>query len=591
MKDFLKYVFATVVGIIVFTIVAGILGMMSLVGMIASGEATKDVDENSVLVLNLSGTMEEQAEDNIFAQYSGSLANTMGLQETLAAIQKAKDNEHVKGIYIEAGMFSADFAQIQELRDALLDFKKSGKWIIAYGDIYTQGTYYLSSAADKVYLNPQGEIDWHGIGAQPMFVKDLLNKFGVKFQVVKVGKYKSATEMFTEEKMSDFNRHQTEVYINGLWNNICQAVSESRKVSVAQLNAYADSLITFANQQDLIKMKMVDGLLYHDQIKAEVKKLMKMEEDKDINQVSIADMQNVKEELDGKEIAVYYAYGDIVDSEDTGLMSGGGHQIVSGKTCKDLEKLMDDDDVKAVVIRVNSPGGSAFASEQLWRQITLLKAKKPVVVSMGGYAASGGYYMSCNANWIVAEPTTLTGSIGIYGMIPDFSQLVTQKLGVKFDEVKTNKHSTFGTIARPMNAEEIAFLQKHINRGYTLFRKRVADGRKLTVEQVEEIAQGHVFLGQDAIKLKLVDQLGGLDVAIAKAAKLAKLDEYHTQNYPAQRDFVEQLLEKAEKQSDTYLDERMRATLGEYYEPFILIKTINQQSAIQARMPFWMNVR
>ena len=591
MKDFLKYVFATVVGIIVFTIVAGILGMMSLVGMIASGEATQDVDENSVLVLNLSGTMEEQAEDNIFAQYSGSIANTMGLQETLAAIQKAKDNEHVKGIYIEAGMFSADFAQIQELRDALLDFKKSGKWIIAYGDIYTQGTYYLSSAADKVYLNPQGEIDWHGIGAQPMFVKDLLNKFGVKFQVVKVGKYKSATEMFTEEKMSDFNRHQTEVYINGLWNNICQAVSESRKVSVAQLNAYADSLITFANQQDLIKMKMVDGLLYHDQIKAEVKKLMKLEEDKDINQVSIADMQNVKEELDGKEIAVYYAYGDIVDSEDTGLMSGGGHQIVSGKTCKDLEKLMDDDDVKAVVIRVNSPGGSAFASEQLWRQITLLKAKKPVVVSMGGYAASGGYYMSCNANWIVAEPTTLTGSIGIYGMIPDFSQLVTQKLGVKFDEVKTNKHSTFGTIARPMNAEEIAFLQKYINRGYTLFRKRVADGRKLTVEQVEEIAQGHVFLGQDAIKLKLVDQLGGLDVAIAKAAKLAKLDEYHTQNYPAQRDFVEQLLEKAEKQSDTYLDERMRATLGEYYEPFILIKTINQQSAIQARMPFWMNVR
>ena len=591
MKDFLKYVFATVVGIIVFTIVAGILGMMSLVGMIASGEATKDVDENSVLVLNLSGTMDEQAEDNIFALYSGSIANTMGLQETLAAIQKAKDNEHVKGIYIEAGMFSADFAQIQELRDALLDFKKSGKWIIAYGDIYTQGTYYLSSAADKVYLNPQGEIDWHGIGAQPMFVKDLLNKFGVKFQVVKVGKYKSATEMFTEEKMSDFNRHQTEVYINGLWNNICQAVSESRKVSVAQLNAYADSLITFANQQDLIKMKMVDGLLYHDQIKAEVKKLMKLEEDKDINQVSIADMQNVKEELDGKEIAVYYAYGDIVDSEDTGLMSGGGHQIVSGKTCKDLEKLMDDDDVKAVVIRVNSPGGSAFASEQLWRQITLLKAKKPVVVSMGGYAASGGYYMSCNANWIVAEPTTLTGSIGIYGMIPDFSQLVTQKLGVKFDEVKTNKQSTFGTIARPMNAEEIAFLQKYINRGYTLFRKRVADGRKLTVEQVEEIAQGHVFLGQDAIKLKLVDQLGGLDVAIAKAAKLAKLDEYHTQNYPAQRDFVEQLLEKAEKQSDTYLDERMRATLGEYYEPFILIKTINQQSAIQARMPFWMNIK
>lgn len=592
MKDFLKYVFATVVGIIVFSVVIGLLTMMSLIGMVASGEATKTVKDNSVLVLNLSGQMEEQAEDNLMSMFGNTGTNQLGLRETLSAIKKAKNCKEIKGIYMEAGIFSADIAQIQEIRQALLDFKKSGKWIVAYGDIYTQGTYYLSSVADKVYLNPQGEIDWHGIGAQPMFVKDLLAKFGVRMQVLKVGKYKSATEMFTEEKMSDFNRHQMQVYIDGLWQNICQEVAASRKLTVKDLNDYADSLITFSTQQDLVAKKMADGLLYHDQIKGEVKKLLKLKEKDDINQVSVTDMQNVKEDADGDEIAIYYAYGDIVDDPTTGMLQGGGHQIVSGDVCKDLEKLMNDDDVKAVVIRVNSPGGSAYASEQIWRQVSLLKEKKPVVISMGGYAASGGYYISCNANWIVAEPTTLTGSIGIFGMIPDLSQLVTQKLGVKFDEVKTNKYSTFGNnMARPMSAEETAFMQRYIERGYATFRQRVADGRKLTIEQVEENAQGHVFLGQDALKLKLVDELGGLDQAVAKAATLAKIDEYHTSPYPAKASIMEQLLKNMEQESNTYLDTRMRAMLGEYYEPFYLMMTMNKQAAVQARLPFWLNIR
>lgn len=592
MKDFLKYVFATVVGIIVFSVVIGLLSMMSLIGMVASGEATKTVKDNSVLVLNLSGQMEEQAEDNLMSMFGNTGTNQLGLRETLSAIKKAKNCKEIKGIYMEAGIFSADIAQMQEIRQALLDFKKSGKWIVAYGDIYTQGTYYLSSVADKVYLNPQGEIDWHGIGAQPMFVKDLLAKFGVRMQVLKVGKYKSATEMFTEEKMSDFNRHQMQVYIDGLWQNICQEVAASRKLTVKDLNDYADSLITFSTQQDLVAKKMADGLLYHDQIKGEVKKLLKLKEKDDINQVSVTDMQNVKENADGDEIAIYYAYGDIVDDPTTGMLQGGGHQIVSGDVCKDLEKLMNDDDVKAVVIRVNSPGGSAYASEQIWRQVSLLKEKKPVVISMGGYAASGGYYISCNANWIVAEPTTLTGSIGIFGMIPDLSQLVTQKLGVKFDEVKTNKYSTFGNnMARPMSAEETAFMQRYIERGYATFRQRVADGRKLTIEQVEENAQGHVFLGQDALKLKLVDELGGLDQAVAKAATLAKIDEYHTSPYPAKASIMEQLLKNMEQESNTYLDTRMRAMLGEYYEPFYLMMTMNKQAAVQARLPFWLNIR
>jgi protease-4 len=589
MKEFFKYVFASAVGMLVFFIIIGIIGAMSIVGMISSSQATQTVTDNSVLVLNLSGEMNEQAGDNVFGQLTGNVYNNLGLEETLSAIKKAKENEKIKGIYIEAGAFSSDFASAQELRNTLLDFKKSGKWIIAYGDTYTQGTYYLASVANKVYLNPQGELDWHGLGAQPMFVKDLLAKFGVKMQVIKVGRYKSATEIFTEDKMSDSNREQTQVYINGLWGNMCKGVSESRKISVDTLNAYADRMIMFESQKQLLKYKLIDGLLYTDQVKAEIKKLLKIDKDETINQLSVDDMINVKEDDNGDQIAVYYAYGDIVDNPVTGTLLGGGHQIVAKDVCKDLEELMNDDDVKAVVVRVNSGGGSAYASEQIWHQITELKAKKPVVISMGGKAASGGYYMSCNANWIVAEPTTLTGSIGIFGMIPDRSQLLTQKLGIKFDEVKTNKNSTMGSSARPMNEEEIGYLQNYIIRGYSLFRQRVADGRKLQVNDVEKIAQGHVFLGQDAMKIKLVDQLGGLDVAVAKAAKLAKMKEYYTCSYPEQADWLSQLMSASS--NSNYLDEQMRAAMGEYYEPFMLLKQMNQLDAIQARIPFFLNIK
>ena len=428
MKDFFKYVLATIVGIVILFVVMAILGAMSLVGMVASGEATKNVSDNSVLVVNLSGTMEEQAGDNTLNQFLGSAASSMGLQETLEAIQKAKENDNVKGIYIEAGSFSADYASLQEVRNALLDFKKSGKWIVAYGDIYTQATYYLCSVADKVWMNPSGEIDWHGMASQPIFVKDLLAKVGIKMQVIKVGKYKSATEMYTEDHMSDANREQTQAYINSIWKQITNDVSSSRKISVDSLNAYADRLVMFEGAEAQKKYKLVDALLYHDQVKAEVKKLLKLDDDKSINQLSISDMQTVKRKKDGEQVAVYYAYGDIVDSPTQGMLMGGGHQIVANDVNNDLQSLADDDNVKAVVIRVNSPGGSAYASEQLWHQIEVLKQKKPVVVSMGGYAASGGYYMSSGANYIFAEPTTLTGSIGIFGTIPDRSELMTKKL-------------------------------------------------------------------------------------------------------------------------------------------------------------------
>lgn len=589
MKDFFKHTLATIAGLFIFSIIVIIIGVMSLVGMVSAGEATKTVADKSVLVLNLSGELQEQSEDNVFQQFAGTPFGNLGLEKILSAIKKAKNNDKIKGIYIQAGALGADFASLQEIRNALLDFKKSHKWIIAYADTYTQGTYYVASAANEIYLNPQGMITWHGLSAQPIFIKDLLAKVGIRMQVLKVGKYKSATEMFTGDKMSDANREQTTAYLTSLWSNVCKAVSESRKISIDSLNTYADRLVMFEDARQLVKYKMVDGLLYTDQIKKKIKQLLHIDDDKDINQISIADMSGVKEKLKGKEIAVYYAYGDIVDSPITGGLLGSKHQIVAQDVCKDLADLMEDDDVKAVVIRINTGGGSAYASEQLWHQIEMLKRKKPVVVSMGGVTASGGYYMSCNANWIVAQPTTITGSIGIFGIVPDRSQLLTQKLGIKFDEVKTNRNATFGTSARPMNAAELGYMQAYIDRGYKLFRRRVADGRHLSTAQVEQVAQGHVFTGEAAKQLKLIDQLGGIDAAVAKAAQLAKLSEYHTHTYPAPTDWFEQLFNTFG--GGNYLDGKMRAALGDYYEPVILLKQMNQLDALQARLPFFLNIK
>ena len=587
MKDFLKYISATVVGIIVFSVLVTALSIMCLVGMVASESSSKNVSDNSVLVINLNGTMTERSDEDIMSLINSTEIKCLGLDDVISAIEKAKANDNIKGIYIEAGMFSADsYASLQAVRRKLLEFKKSGKWIVAYGDIYTQSTYYLSSVANKVLLNPSGQIDWRGMAAQPMFFKDVMEKFGVKMQLSKVGTYKSAPEMFTADKMSEPNREQITVYINGLWQNICQGVSESRGISIDKLNAYADGLFTFSDPKDYVSAKFVDKLTYTDGIKKEINALLKNEADEDINTITLADMATVKApKKKGEEIAVYYAYGDIVD--EAGSAISQGHNIVGKDVCKDLQDLMNDDDVKAVVLRVNSGGGSAYASEQIWHYVEMLKQKKPVVVSMGGMAASGGYYISSGANWIVAEPTTLTGSIGIFGMFPDFSGLLTQKLGVKFDEVKTNKFSAFGTMARPFNEEEMSYLNKYIERGYALFRSRVAQGRKMKIEEVETIAQGRVWLGQDAFKNKLVDELGGLDKAVAKAAQLAKLKEYHTAAYPSKSSLFEQFANKLN--GDSYIDNHMRMTLGEYYEPFMMIKTINKQNAIQAKVPFVLN--
>ncbi len=591
MKEFFKYVLATVTGIILVGIIMGILAVISLVGLAASSASTTNVEDNSVFVLSLSGTLNERTAEDPLASLTGQVSENMGLDKLLEAIKKAKEKEEIKGIYIEAGLFSSDTpASTHAIREALLDFKKSGKWIVAYADTYEQSTYYICSVADKIFLNPDGMIDWHGLASTPYFVKDLLAKFGVKYQLCKVGKYKSAPEMMTADGMSEPNREQVTAYINGIWEVMLKEVSDSRKIPVDSLNAYADRFVTLAEPEDYVKMKMVDKLIYTDEVKGEVKKMLKIDEKDDIKQLTLADMEGVKgKKNEGDQIAVYYAYGEIVDSE-TGSVMDTEHNIVANTVCKDLEKLTNDDDVKAVVLRVNSPGGSAYASEQIWRAVTNLKAKKPVVVSMGGYAASGGYYISCAANYIVSEPTTITGSIGIFGMFPDFSGLLTEKLGVKFDEVKTNKHAAFGTMARPFNAEEMALLEQYIGRGYNLFRKRVADGRQQSIEQIEEIAQGRVWLGNDALKIKLVDEIGGLDKAIAKAASLAKVSQYHATSYPEEQSWWASMLDQATSKNN-YLDEQLQATLGEYYEPFKFVKNMNRQSAIQARLPYYVNIK
>lgn len=591
MKDFFKYTAATVVGIIVFTIVCVALSVMSIVGMVASASATQAVEKNSVLVLKLNGSIDEQGTDNTIGKLTGNYIPSTGLNDILSAIKKAKDEENIKGIYIDAGVLSTDYATLQEIRSALEDFRKSGKKIIAYADTYSQGSYYLASVADKIYLNPIGMVDWHGIGAQPVFYKDMLAKFGVKFQVVKVGTFKSATETYTEEHMSDANRLQTKMFLDGTWKQVCNAVSKSRGISVDSLNRYADELLMFQSAESLLKRKVVDGLAYASDMKDIAKAQFGIGKDDDLTRLSVSDMANVKEkQTNGEEIAIYYAYGDIVQSEKVSLLGGGSHCIVSSTVCSDLKDLMDDDDVKAVVIRVNSGGGDAFASEQIWHQVMELKKKKPVVVSMGGYAASGAYYMSAPASWIVAQPTTLTGSIGIFAVFPDMSGLVTQKLGVKFDEVKTNRNSTFGNLmARPFNEEETAVMQQYVNRGYQLFRKRVADGRRLPVESVEKIAQGRVWLGADAIGLKLVDQLGGLNDAVAKAAKLAKLSEYYTVDYPAPSSWIDQLLAGASDAGS--VDARLRLTLGDLYEPVSLMRNLDKHEALQARIPFAINMK
>lgn len=588
MKDFFKNVFATMLGLFLFGIVMSFMGFMCLIGIIASSSSTTKIEDNSVLVLKLDGSMTEQEEENMMNSLQG--ISSLSFEGTMKAIKKAKDDDKVAGIYLEAGQFGADLAQAEEIEKALLDFRKSGKWIIAYGENYSTLGYYLASTANKIYLNKDGMIEWSGIGGEKVYYKNLLAKVGIKFVTTKVGKYKSAVEQLTADNISDADREQTQRYLDGWWNTILATVAKNRSLNKDSLNAYADRVITLEAPENMQKYKLVDGLIYNDQIADIVRKQLGIDKEDDINKLTVDDINADDTPVTGEHIAVYYAYGDIVDKASPQSIFQDNRQIVGNDMCKDLEDLAKDDDVKAVVIRVNSGGGSAYASEQIWHQISELKKVKPVVVSMSGAAASGGYYLSSNANWIVADPTTITGSIGIFGLFLDRSELYTKKLGINYAEVKTNRNSVFGASGHPFTPEQLSLLQNNVNRGYMLFKKRVAEGRKMTMEQVENIAQGRVWLGQDAIKLKLVDQLGGLDDAIAKAAKLAKMSDYETVSYPSPLSTWEQLL-GSYVGGDDLLNGKMQAYLGEFYEPFKIINDAKHMDKVQARMPYIIKIK
>ena len=594
MKDFFKNVAATIVGLFAFGLIMTILGFICIIGMVASSNSKPALKDNAVMVLKLQGQIEDRSEDNWLGELTGEQFNNLGMNKILSSIRKAKDEDKVKGIYLETGILETDYATLQEIRNALADFKKSGKWIIAYGDALSQGGYYLASVANKVYVNPEGNVDWHGIASQPQYIKDVAAKFGVHFTVVKVGKYKSYTETYTEDKMSDANREQVSRYIGGLWQQMLADVSKSRNISKDSLNHYADGLMVFDDTKLLKSRKIVDGFCYYDEIRDVVKKQLGLKTDEAINQVDYNDVDMAIDDsnLMGEEIAVYYCQGSIVRME-TPSIYGSEQQIVSTKVIKDLQELADNSQVKAVVLRINSGGGDAYASEQIWRAVKELNKKKPVVVSMGGMAASGAYYMSMGAQYIMAQPTTLTGSIGIFGAIPDFSDLMTKKLGFKYDEVKTNRNSAYASagMSRPWSAEEIATMQNYVNRGYSLFRKRVAEGRKMSTEQVEKIAQGRVWLGTDAKNIKLIDGFGGLSDAIDKAAELAHLSSYQAVEYPAMAGWMEQLLDMAGGNKGTYLDEQLRLALGDLYQPFIMIRNMKEKEPIQAALPYVLNIQ
>ena len=595
MKQFFKMTLATICGIVIFTLIMGFFLVISVVGMIASDSASTKVKDNSVFVVKLDGAISERSEgSSVYSELMnmGDMGS-VGLDDMIASIRKAKDNENIKGIYLEGGSMSFDApATAQQLRDALKDFKKSGKWILAYADDYYQASYYVASVADSIYLNGEGKIDFKGLGGKGEYMKGLYDKLGVKYLVAKVGKYKSYVERNTLTGMSDYDREQRSAYLNGIWNYWLKEISESRKVKAEDLNQLAnDSIMFFAKTDDYLKSKLVDNILFPEEIKAKIKHRLNIGKDDDINQLTLSDMINVKSKKseEGDKIAIYYAYGSIVDAAAYNVIDDPEHCIVGKSTAEDLRKLADDDDIKAVVFRVNSGGGSAVASEQIRHAVKLLKAKKPVVVSMGGMAASGGYWISSPANYIFAEPTTVTGSIGIFGLIPNFSGLVTDKLGVTFDGVTTNKFTDYQTdLILGKNTDDVMkHLQTNIDAGYQSFLDIVSEGRGMKPAQVDSIAQGRVWLATDALNIKLVDKLGSLDDAIKKAAELAKLKEYHTTAYPGKSSWLDQLMANENKGSylDSKLQAEIKALLGDLYEPLMQFRqTIKDGSTIQARM-------
>ena len=587
MKQFLKFTLATIVGIFIASLL-GIFISFGIIGAIAgSADKATTLKPNSIFQIDLEGNLVDRSQEDplsgAFAHVLGKPSeNTIGLDDVLANIEKAKKDDNIVGIYLKGGSLSGGVASIKEIRNALIDFKKSGKFIVAYADNYSQRMYYLVSVADKILINPQGMLELKGLSAQTMFFKNTLDKLGIEMQVVKVGTFKSAVEPYVNTKMSDANRLQVNVFMGSIWNNILKEISASRKIPVAKLNSYADEMMMFQPTEKSKQYGLVDGLVYIEQVDSVLKKYVKnLKKGDDLTFVKQEAMTKVPDtaKYDKSKVALIYAVGEITDTEGDGIVS---RDLV--KTINDVEK---DSAVKAVVFRISSPGGSAYGSEQIWHALSVLKAKKPLIVSMGDYAASGGYYIACGADKIFAQPTTITGSIGIFGVIPNIKGL-DDKIGITYDGVKTNKMSDAISINRPFTPEERDLMQSYVNRGYELFVKRCADGRKMKTEQIKAIAEGRVWTGEDALKIGLVDKIGGLNDAIKLAVEKAKLKSYNIKEYPEKEDFMTKLMKNFGKDVETRI---AKIQLGEQYNLFKQVKNLDKINGIQARLPYDLNIR
>lgn len=587
MKQFFKFMFATIVGLfisfaLIFFIFIGIIGAM--VSSASDTDKIVTVKENSVLHLKFDKEIKDRASNNPLENFNFQTFESnknLGLNEILNNIKKAKEDDRIKGIYLDLSSINTGLASLEEIRASLNDFKASGKWIISYSEIYTQGSYYLASVADKIYLNPAGIVELRGLASQLMFFKNALEKLDIEVQIIRHGKFKSAVEPFILEKMSASNREQMELLLNTAWGSILNEISGSRNISVPEINQLADG-IKIQDAKDALKYKFVDQLTYKDQLFTILKKKLEIDETEDIHYISLSKYANAKIVSESKNttkdiIAIIYASGTIVSGKSSN--DNMGSETISAA----IREARLDENVKAIVLRVNSPGGSALASDIMWREVVLAKKAKPVIVSMGDVAASGGYYIACAADKIVASEKTITGSIGVFGVIPNAQGFFNNKLGITFDNVKTNTHSDMLTIYRPLTAEEKDIIQIGVEKIYADFITKVAEGRGMTTEEIDAIGQGRVWTGIDAKEIGLVDEIGGLKKAIEIAKNLAKLEDYNIENYPKSKASFEQIIFDVIGGAENSF---LKMQLGESYNYYKKVEELSTQSGIMARMPF-----
>lgn len=589
MKEFFKFVFASMIGVILSFFAVFILFIIFISVMVASAgsDGKVEVSANSVMHISLDYPISERSDKNPFTDFNFmgfESKKTLGLKEILSGIEAAKSDDNIKGIYLDASSVSAGFATIEEIRNAMIDFRKSGKFIIAYSEVYTQGAYYLATAADKIYLNPEGMLDFRGLSSESLFFKGALDKMGIEAQIIKVGTYKSAVEPFILEKMSEPNREQVTSFLGSMYDHFLSKISESRKIPKATLFTIADNA-KVRDPKDAVALKMVDGLLYKDQVLDNLKSRTGIDKKKDVKSVSIEDYaadESKDSSTSSNKIAVIYANGEIISGE------GNDETMGSERISRAIRKARTDDKVKAVVLRVNSPGGSALASDVMWREVVLTKKVKPVIVSMGDVAASGGYYIACAADSIFAQPNTITGSIGVFGIIPNMQKFFNDKLGITFDGVKTGRYADLGDVSRPLTEGERLIIQQEVNKIYNTFTKKVADGRKKSQAYVDSIGQGRVWSGTEALKNGLVDRLGDIDDAIASAAKKAKLKDYKIVSYPTQVDPFKSLFSNSADKVRLYF---VQKELGDNFTYYEQLKSALKVSGVQARMPYNITVR